>query len=108
MSNAVAFLETMAGRPLHAWNGDEYDAAVAALDVEPAQRRALLERDGDGLAALLRARATMFCMVMTPDGGETEAPLDAPDRDDDADDDRDDDRHPGGDRDPADGPVRPD
>lgn len=106
MSNAVAFLETMASRPLHAWNGDEYDAAVAALDVEPAQRRALLERDGDGLGELLRARPAMFCMIMTPDGGETEAPLDTPDHDDDRDDDDDD--RPDGDRDHGDGPVRPD
>lgn len=104
MSNAVAFLEAMASRPLHAWNADDYDAAVAALDIEGAQRQALLDRDTDGLAALLRARSTMFCMVMTPDGGETEAPLDAPDRHDDDDDGKPspDDKHDG------DGPVRPD
>ncbi|SDQ61550.1 hypothetical protein SAMN05428982_1824 [Pseudoxanthomonas sp. CF385] len=48
----------------------DYAAAVAALEVEPAQRAALLGRDADALARLLDGRPAMFCMILAPDEGK--------------------------------------
>ncbi len=48
----------------------DYAAAVAALEVEPAQRVALMERDVDSLSQLLDGRPAMFCMILAPDEGK--------------------------------------
>lgn len=48
----------------------DYAATVAALDVEPAQKTALLARDVASLAQLLDARPAMFCMILAPDEGK--------------------------------------
>ncbi|WP_024890174.1 hypothetical protein [Luteimonas huabeiensis] len=88
MSDAIGFLDTMGRGAFAADPGAAYAAAVEALQIDASQREALRARDGAALGRLLRARALMMCMVATPDQGETEGPLDSPDRDEE--DDRDD------------------
>lgn len=69
MSNAIQFLESM-GASASIQGAADYAAAVAALDVEPAQRVALLGRDVSSLAKLLDGRPAMFCMILAPDEGK--------------------------------------
>ncbi len=77
MSNVIQFLEAMGRKP--ALSPADYAASVAALEVDDAQRQALLERDHAGLNELLDGRVKMFCVIATPD---ERAPNDAPDQDD--------------------------
>ena len=77
MSNVIQFLESLGSRP--APSPAEYAATVAALDVAPAARKALTERDHAALNDLLDGRATMFCFVAMPDESEQEAIPDEPD-----------------------------
>ena len=86
MSNVIQFLEA-AGRNAMLSPAD-YAAAVAALDVDVAQREALLDRDHAGLNRLLDGRVQMMFMVNVPDNDDEEeyVPDDAdgdgvPDRD---------------------------
>lgn len=69
MSNVIEFLERM-GASDSLRSAAAYEAAVAALDVEPLQRTALLDRDVASLTTLLDARPAMFCMIIAPDGGK--------------------------------------
>lgn len=69
MSNTIRFLESL-GASASMQAAANYAAAVAALDVEPAQRAALLDRDVASLATLLDARPAMFCMILAPDEGK--------------------------------------
>lgn len=67
MSNAIQFLEAMGtdasrGR----LSAAEYADAVAQLDADESQRRALMERDHAELNALLGGRGKVMCMVSTP------------------------------------------
>lgn len=71
MSNVIQFLESL-GNSATRLSAADYAAAIADLNVEPPQRNALLDRDVATLSGLLEARATMFCMIATPDGGETQ------------------------------------
>lgn len=65
MSNLVAFLESLGtdGR-LHGLSPEDYAAAVAQLDVEPALREALIARDSDAITRLVRQSPMM--MVLFP------------------------------------------
>lgn len=45
----------------------EYEAAVAGLDVDDAQRQALLDRDHTALSDLLGGREKMLCVVWPAD-----------------------------------------
>lgn len=67
MSKIIQFLESM-GRDalIRRMSAAEYSAAVAALDVEPAQREALLQRDHVALNDLLGGRATQMMMTLFP------------------------------------------
>ncbi|GAB3383613.1 hypothetical protein [Lysobacter fragariae] len=65
MSNVVQFLETLGRNP--ALN---YSAAVAALDVEDAERRALLARDQAALNDLLGGRKKVLCALFPAEGDE--------------------------------------
>jgi len=65
----------------------DYAAAVKALDVEPAQRAALLDRDVASLANLLDGRPAMFCMILAPDEGQEEQRPDQGDEQTDGDED---------------------
>lgn len=62
MSHAIQFLAAMGGNPGRS-SPAEYAANVAALDVDAAQRQALLDRDQYALAGLLGGRAEMRCLV---------------------------------------------
>lgn len=82
MSNAVQFLESLGSNPaLTRLSAAEYAATVAALNVDDAQRQALLDRDIDALNGLLGGRVQMLCLIMNPeeqpvrkDDDEEEAP----------------------------------
>jgi len=64
MSNVIQFLEAMGQRP--AMSPADYAATVAALDVDDAQREALLEGDQAGLNQLLDGRMKMVFAVFAP------------------------------------------
>lgn len=65
----------------------DYEAAVAALDVGPLQRAALLDRDVAALTASLDGRPTMFCMILAPDDAQEEERPDQADEQTDGDED---------------------
>jgi hypothetical protein len=68
MSNAIRFLEALGSQPAHAAVASAaYGAAVAGLELEEPQRRALRGRDADALAGLLQGRASMFCLICGPE-----------------------------------------
>lgn len=79
MSNAIQFLDTLGSQP--ALSPADYAATVAAIQMDSAQREALLQRDLDKLHDLLGARGSMAVWVATPDGGEE--PQKSPDQPDD-------------------------
>ena len=78
VSNAIQFLESL-GASASIPGGADYATAVAALDVEPAQREALLGRDVSSLARLLDGRPAMFCMILAPDEGKEDEAQDQQD-----------------------------
>lgn len=82
MSNVIQFLESMGSRP--APSAAEYAAIVAGLEINEAQRKALLDADHAALNELLDGRAKMYCYVSAPNEKEPE-PASVPD--DDSDDD---------------------
>ena len=67
MSNVIQFLESM-GRDasLRRMSADEFSMAVAELNVDQAQRDALLHRDHAALNVLLGGRATQMMMALFP------------------------------------------
>ena len=80
MSGVIEFLEG-AGKNT-ALAPIDYDAAVAALDVDDAQREALAARDSALLGELLQGRTKMFCLINAPEEDEPgfeDAPDDADD-----------------------------
>ncbi len=84
MSNVIQFLEALGQNPAPA----DYAAAVAALDIDEAQRQALLDRDLATLNDLLGGRGKVYCVVVP---AEEEEPLnDEKDPGDEAPDDADD------------------
>jgi hypothetical protein len=89
MSNVIDFLERMGqDAKLRYAVGEEFETALAAADVDPAARAALVNEDRSRLEALLGASANVCSMVHRPeepDEGESV------EEDDDADDDDDDD-----------------
>lgn len=73
MSNVIRFLETMgADAAMSRMSILEYQAAVAALDIDEQSRESLLMQDGTRLADALDGRHKMFCMIFAPE--EREAP----------------------------------
>lgn len=62
MSNVIQFLAAMGGSPANL-SAAEYWANVSALDVDAAQRQALMDRDQCALSGLLGGRAEMRCLV---------------------------------------------
>lgn len=65
MSNVIRFLEALGQNP--AVSAAAYSAAVSVLDLDAAQKQALLVRDTNKLNNMLQGRAVMRCMVATPD-----------------------------------------
>ena len=81
MINTIRFLETIGASPI---SYADYAGSVAALDVDPAEREALLQHDHAALNDLLRGRQTMFLAVFAPD--EEPCPEDDPAEDEPAED----------------------
>lgn len=87
MSNVIDFLERMGqDAKLRYAVGEEFETALAAADIDPAVRAALVDADRSRLEALLGASANVCCMVQKPDPDEGEG-LDEDEDDDDLDDD---------------------
>ncbi|MGH8076818.1 MAG: hypothetical protein ACREPE_05770 [Lysobacter sp.] len=64
MSSAIQFLEEMGCDASHGrLSAADYAAAVAQLDADEAQRRALMERDHAELSSLLGGRASVMLLV---------------------------------------------
>ena len=95
MSIAIQFLETLGRGPALFGKHLGYFDAVDSLDVESAQRHALLSRNHDALSGLLGGRTKMMMQVWAPaedmpqredeqpmpdDGKEDEKPDGPPDR----------------------------
>lgn len=68
MSNVIRFLETLGSN--QALSAADYAANVAALKVDAAERKALLDRNHQELNDLSQGRAKMHCMIMTADESE--------------------------------------
>lgn len=77
MSAVLKFLEAM-GRTSStaAMSDSEYAATVARLDIDAAQRRALLDRDHAALNDLLGGRATMFFGLVPAENDDEPQPAD--------------------------------
>lgn len=64
MTSVIRFLEGLgAAAPLPP---DQVAAAIAALDVNAAQKEALLARDADALSGMLGGRIEMRCSIFEP------------------------------------------
>lgn len=70
MSTAIQFLEAAGGNPKR--SAADYDASVAMLQIDPAQRQALFDRDHHTLSSLLDGRTKMYCYIVAPDSDEPE------------------------------------
>jgi len=65
MSNIIRFLESIGSAP--ALSPSQYAEAIAALDIGPAGKRALLDHDGAALNRLLEGRDELRCAVVAED-----------------------------------------
>ena len=80
MSNVIQFLEAMGRNPgVHGLSAADYAASVALLEIDGAQREALLTRNPAALNDLLEGRSKMFLLINTPNPDDHEA---IPDDDD--------------------------
>jgi hypothetical protein len=76
MSNAIQFLEILGSSPaLIQGAAEAYDDVVSSLQIDTAQRLALLDRDVIKLTGLLNTSGSMFCLVATPNDDEQEADM---------------------------------
>lgn len=78
-SPLIDFLDTLGRRP----PGADFEARVAALDVDAPIREALIGRDPEALARAFGEATTYWCMVLTPEDEPKPAedvPGDAPER----------------------------
>lgn len=81
MSNVIRFLESMGGNAATArMSMADYQAAVAALELDEDQRDSLASRDQRKLGDSLNGRNKMFCMIFSPE--EKESP-ESPEQEDD-------------------------
>lgn len=64
MLNTIRFLESMGANGV---SPADYAATVAALDVDQAEKVALLQRDDAALSDLLGGRQKMFFAVLAPE-----------------------------------------
>lgn len=80
MSNAIRFLETLGQNPaLSRLSPDQLTAMMDSLELEPAQREAMLQGDLSALGQLVGARAEMIGLIWEP--GTDAPPSDIPDAD---------------------------
>lgn len=74
MSNVIQFLEAMGRNPgIHGLSAADYAASVALLEIDGAQRQALLDRDSATLSDLVDGRARMMCFISVPSPDDHEA-----------------------------------
>ena len=67
MSNVIQFLESMgANAAMARMSISDYEAAVAALNVDDSQRESLRRGDANRLGDLLNGRDTLLCLVFSP------------------------------------------
>jgi hypothetical protein len=79
MTTLIAFLDTLGRAPLPA----DFDARVAALDLDAPTREALIGRDAGALARAFGDARTMWCGIMAPEDEPKpldDVPGDEPDR----------------------------
>lgn len=62
-ASLIAFLDTLGRRPPMA----DFEARVAALDVDARVREALIGRDADALQRAFGSAAAMWCVVAAPE-----------------------------------------
>jgi hypothetical protein len=75
VSNVIQFLQAMgADATMARMAGSEYQDAVDALEVGDSHKQALLGRDDTKLRELLDSRATMFCMIFSPEEESPKSP----------------------------------
>lgn len=75
VSNVIQFLEAMGADAAKArFAGSQYLDAVTALEADDDQKHALLGRDETKLRELLDSRATMFCMIFSPEEESPKSP----------------------------------
>ena len=70
MSDVIGMLEKMGAVPSFGRAPLELLDTAEGKALAPAQRLALRGQDAAALNRLLDGRATMFCMIATPDGAE--------------------------------------
>ncbi|TXH67182.1 MAG: hypothetical protein E6Q88_10965 [Lysobacteraceae bacterium] len=82
MSKVIQFLEAMGSNAAMArMSIADYQAAVAALELDEQQRESLLQRDHVALGRTLGARDTLLCLICLPhDDEEKQSPPDQDDR----------------------------
>lgn len=68
MSNVISFLQALGADAALA---GEYAGAVAALDVDPEMRAALLDRDQDAINRLLGGRGNVFSLLVPAEDDDT-------------------------------------
>lgn len=80
MSNAIRFLETLGQNPaLARLSPEQLKSMIDSLDLDPAQRGALLEGDLSALGQLIGGRAEMIGLIWEP--GPELPPSEVPDAD---------------------------
>lgn len=80
MSNVIAFLEEMGNNAaLASQSPEDYAAAVDALGLDDAPRKALLDRDPAALNDLLGGRLRMMCFLLPAEGEEPQKGEEQPD-----------------------------
>lgn len=68
MANVIQFLESLGSNAALAHlSMADYAATVASLDIDGAQRQALLDRDEVALNALIAGRSKVYCLIATPE-----------------------------------------
>lgn len=68
MSDAIRFLESMGSDSSQSLaTARDYELSVDALEVDDAQRKALLDRDHAALSQMLGGRQQLLCSIFAPD-----------------------------------------
>jgi len=68
MTNTIQILEKMGSNPSR--SAAHHAATVSALDLDPSQKQALLQRDHAALNQLLAGRTQVFCAIFAEEGDE--------------------------------------
>jgi len=69
MSNVVQFLEALARNP-KTLSAEEFTTGVIEAGLEPAEEKALVEKDVVGLNRVLGARLNVMCLIVPAENDE--------------------------------------